>query len=305
MKVICFYLFIFFLSLKVNGQNKIFYVKDKGSKKIVSNVNIDLLNGNFTSSDNTGKIIIKNSIKKILLSHVGFENLLLETKDIRDTVFMLNKTINLNEVLISSKKQKKKLIFPKRGIGNISTKNIGTNTPLHVNEMRAVFIPNENKTQEKWISKIIIKPTNYNIMYPDSVSKLVVQKEAKYAPFKVNLYTSDTIIGIPKNPIFEKEFEVKLEKGSEYVNINLENEKIIFPDDGIFIVISSFSKDYYKSNGYNNAPSFYSIITGKKSKFKQYIKFLWREEDSFWEKDNWFWDNYSIFYFGLEILTDK
>ena len=125
-------------------------------------------------------------------------------------------------------------------------------------------------------------------------NKSETKNGSKYAPFKVNLYKVNSEIGIPSEKIFENDFEVRLKQGEKFVVVEL-HEKLEFPKEGIFVVISSFEKEYYQNLGFEKAPSFRDVGTSKKSKFKQF------EKTKFWKRDDRAWDYNSVLYFGLEV----
>lgn len=56
-----------------------------------------------TQSDTLGYVTVPDSCRSILFSHVNYESRLINMDDIRDTVFLISKLLNLKEVVVFGK----------------------------------------------------------------------------------------------------------------------------------------------------------------------------------------------------------
>lgn len=292
------YLLLVFCSVSY-GQ-KVFYVQDSITKESIENVNVNLGNGNYLLSDEEGRFIINDeSIKEIELSHLGYKILKFFPDDKNSIVLMQPEAYIMEEVVLTDVEVHTKKIFPKVNVSNLLPHSYGTGTPLHKNELKATFIPNEDKIKDCYITKIILEPTGYNTIDLKN-RESINYKEARYLPFAVNLYTVDSVIGIPVKPIFKKGITAQLKEGEKSVVIELnEEQKIPFPEEGIFIVVSASSNQMGNSHETDvSAPAFNSVGVNKKSLFKQYI---YNSYEGIWKRDKWFWDHNSVYYFGLEL----
>lgn len=288
--------FLFFLLINFSfSQTKEIIVRDSQTLELIPQANVNFLNGKGTHSDDNGKIFIPKEITEIEVSHLGYITRRLKVSEVKDEIFIERDSYELEEITIENKKHKTKKIFPKKGISQFIPANYGTGAPLDYNEMKGVYIPNKEK-KESIITKIYLEPKDFSVISLDNRTNSEKQKGQKYAPFKVNLYSVDTLIGIPKDKFFEQDFEVQLEKNEKYVIITIPlEEQILFPKEGVFVVVSSFEKAYYESLGFKKSPAFNDIGTGNKSDFKQF------EKVNFWKRDDRAWEYNSVYYFGVEI----
>ncbi|CAM3588383.1 hypothetical protein FLGE108171_04500 [Flavobacterium gelidilacus] len=300
-------LIIFYCLLSFNSytQNKIFYIKNKDLKTLIPNVNVNFLNNTETKSDSIGRVVIKDSlIKELELSYIGFENLKLKILEIKDTVFLSKR----KHITLKTKTKTKK-VSPQFNLNKLfSFSNIGTGSPLHQNEAKAIFIPYDKKNDGYVISKIKLFPTAYNVISLDNIEKKITYSDVKYSPFWLNLYSVDTLSGMPDKKTFTENIKIQLKKNEKYATFTIDNyEKIDIHRNGIFIVIGSYNDEFYKKLNYKSAPAFKSTKNSKKSKFKQFNlrKPFLNDDEYFWEIDNWSWTHNSTYYFELELKKNN
>lgn len=98
-------LLLLFTLHKSFTQNKVFFVFDKTTNSPIENVNIfypELNEGTFTNSEGKASINLKKSALKI--SNIGYEDFILETEREKmvDTLFIIPKTVELDEIIIKS-----------------------------------------------------------------------------------------------------------------------------------------------------------------------------------------------------------
>lgn len=102
-------------------------------------------------------------------------------------------------------------------------------------------------------------------------------------PFKVSLFSVDSINKIPDKKLIDESIFVQKDKNNK-IEIDVIEYDIDFPSNGVFVVVEILSVDYYVSKGfkYNKGPSF---------------KYLEKLNNENWEKIKDF-----IYKFGIEIL---
>lgn len=297
---------LLFVSWFSTAQSKKYLLLDAGSKIPIEQANIDFLNGSGTHTDVQGHFSLDKNTSSIRISYIGYQSLDLNTNILSDTIFLNHSTEVLTEVNVAGEKRKYQKIFPKRAINNYFMENFGTGAPISTIVMKAIFIPNESKDTSKLISKIILYPTDYTSVSLGRKAKFKKQKDQKYAPFKINLYTVDTLIGIPVRQLFVKDITVQLQEGKTKLIYELTLEQQLnFPAEGIFISISTFDKEYYEAIGFKTGPAFKTIGISEQSAFKVYQKsFAFYEEgdpNAKWFRDQYMWDRKNTYYIGLEI----
>lgn len=287
------------------AQNKKIVVIDSDTKKPIEQANISFNNGKGTYSDINGCFYLPEIYDSITISFVGYLEQKLKAISIKDTISLQRAIENLDEISVRKKSHNYQRIFPVKNLNNLLPKNYGTSTPIPSILIKAVYIPNEEKHTTKVISKIIIYPTDYTSVYLGAKNRFEKQKNQKYAPFKINLYTVDTVIGIPSKKIFQNDITVKLKEGQKQLIYELTPEQQMnFPLEGIFISISSFQKEYYEKLGFKSGPAFKNIGISEGSKFKVFEKsfaFCELEEECKWFRDQYMWDRKNTYYVGLEI----
>lgn len=299
--------FILFITNIVTAQSQRYILLDENTKLAIENANVDFSNGNGTHTDKKGVFLVPKNIEFIKISYIGYESLEYKLTIKTDTIFLTPSTEALNEVNVVKEKRNYQQIFPKKGFNDLLLENWGSDGNTIANVLvKAIYIPNESKDVTKIISKIIIHPTDYTSVTLGEKNKYEKQKDQKYAPFKINLYTVDTIIGIPIKRIFEKDITVQLKEGEKHLTYELTlDQQINFPIEGIFIAISSFPKEYYEAISFKTGPAFKTIGISRESKFKVYEKSLAFYDDdnpnAKWFRDQYMWDRNNTYYVGLEV----
>ena len=266
----------------------------KDSTAIVS-ANIFIDNKYVTSSNSQGNfsIDIDQYFTTLKISHTTFgTNFYKKNKvTIVDIIYITEKSNNLEEVVIKSKKKIRKTILPEKNI--INFKRNGINFPFGWEI--AIYVPNYNSLDKYYINKIIINTEK---------NQFTKSKNSKYIPFEVNLFNVDTIDGIPDKKIFEENFFCVRSQNENNVTIDLSSKtKIQFPKNGIFIVVNLFDEKYYNERGYFEKPSFKVVKRSSSSNFKEYHRMLVNGEKSIWREPIYSKINLQCFYFGLEIIN--
>ncbi len=59
--------------------------------------------GVTTQTDSLGHVTVTDSCKSLIFSHVNYENRIINVEEVRDTVFLISKLLNLKEVVVLGK----------------------------------------------------------------------------------------------------------------------------------------------------------------------------------------------------------
>lgn len=214
----------------INAQSKkVLIFSDSGSS--VSDALLLIDNSPKYISDSIGFVTIKNIDfdKEITIRHLNFETKTFTKWSLKDTLFLNERKHTLNEVELKVKRKKSKTLqlFPTKNFSNSMPKNFGKSSSISQNVEIAVFFPNQDSTRTKIIKKILIPTNDYKIIKSLQSGKTSKRKNAKYSPFKINLYTIDSIIGIPKDKIFEEYFVIKCAVNENYAILELDKTKYL------------------------------------------------------------------------------
>ena len=58
-------------------------------------------------TDSLGHVLVSDSCRSLSFSHVNYESRIINTKEVRDTVYMISKLLNLKEVVVFGKGKKR------------------------------------------------------------------------------------------------------------------------------------------------------------------------------------------------------
>ncbi|WP_310378346.1 hypothetical protein [Flavobacterium sp.] len=294
MKILISFLNFFTVISFYSQNNKIIQLINKNDSTAIEFANIFIENKFIANSDDIGNfsIDLKQNFTSIKISHVNFGDIFF-TKDVlinSDKIYIEEKTNKLEEVKIIAQKKIKKLIFPEKNILSLKTDGISFPYNLEV----AIYVPNDDLLENYFIKKIIIKTAK---------NQFTKSNATKYVPFEVNLYSVDSIKGIPNEKIFNNNFLVSRNKSEEDVTVNLSRiSKTKFTKRGIFIVIGLFDEEYYKKIGYTEKPSFKAVRRKNSSNFKEYHRWLVNGKKGDWKEARYSKIYLQCFNFGLEII---
>lgn len=282
-------------------------VIDEKDNTAVSYAHILLDNRIFTYSDDNGEFEIdaRQKFDTLKIAHLSYETLALSHADfLKTTIITLKaKSNELEEVTINvSKKKKKSLtLLPDKSMRDklYSTDNFRLvfemgntlredGTPadeIHIS--RAVYVPNEKQIENAVIKKIIL--TSIPRKKPG---------DDRYAPFKVNLMTYDTINHLPKDKIFAEDLPAGKKRGETAIIDLSKEEPVYFPKEGICVVVSVYDTVYYATMGNMMPPSFKPALIPKTSSFREYSFGL---TGDYWEEQSYSKERTQCFDFGIEI----
>lgn len=222
--------------------------------------------------------------KKIKIKHLNYKSNEIDSLFMIDTIFLIQKNNILNEVelVIKKKNLKNKTLYPPNSILSELGYYKGWSTTF--SSEYATYISNE----EKIIAKI--KSIKIELMKGHWQ-----KREALYMPFKVNLYTIDTITKMPQKKIIDEGILIKKDKSNE-IEVDISEYDLDFPQNGIFVSVDILSSDYYYNNGFrfNKGPSFKYL---KILKNQNYFTVKKVNENNDWNLITTF-----IFKFGIKII---
>ncbi|MFD2907345.1 hypothetical protein ACFSX9_01215 [Flavobacterium ardleyense] len=309
MKSLFIHFFLWLNLININAQSKkVLIFSDSGSS--VSDAILIIDNSPKYISDSIGLVTINNIDfdKEITIRHLNFETKRFTKWNLRDTLFLNERKYTLNEVELKSKRKKSKTLqlFPTKNISNSLPKNFGKSSSISQNVEIAVFFPNQDSTKTKIIKKILVPTNDYKVIETLQSNKRSKRKNAKYSPFKINLYTVDSVIGIPKDKKFEEYFVIKCDVDENYAVLELnEDEEFEFTKDGFFVVIKNLTIEEYEELGYYFAPGIDQIGVSKNNKFLPYFRYLYQAEDAKWKKKEYLINRKNIYNIGIEFKEIK
>lgn len=288
-----FYL-LFFLSNIIFSQSKNTYQLASSTDSVSIKYAHILSKGKIlTFSDENGKFVLDKNIKidSIEISHLSFSTLLIKSTDLeKNNIFYLEKKLNsLNEIIITNKKKNKPYkILPKRSSKDFLFNSRDITIPYSLEF--AVLVPNYNQKENLLISKIILKS-----------KKRESKKDNNFIPFKVNLMTFDTLTNLPGEKIFKTDLTVGKLENQHLVEIDLKNiKKIILPKEGICVLVSLYSEEYYLENGFLKKPSFGSVQIRKNTQFREYKRPKMNDKKD-WTEAGYSKTREQCFNFGIEV----
>lgn len=235
MKKIIF-IFIFFYNFSF-GQE--FKVLNKKTQTPIPEVNVDFLDGNGTFTDEKGVFIIplKTQIDSIRISSVGFKTKKISLKDLKNhlTVLLEEDISTLEEVLITSTTVE--LLEHEKPFSTHRLLNSRI-VEFRSGEIGVTYIPfpdNIEKGKVVIIKKIVVNTDSHT------------SKERGYYPFKVNLYSADSLYFPPKlkDSLMTGIITSRKKGEPKQVVIDIEDYDLRLGEDGIFVSFETLPDKYY------------------------------------------------------------
>ena len=233
-------------------------VKDSITNEPISFVSVYLGNNSGGYTDEKGAIAIPNEAAQIRLSHICYE-----TKSIDNvtanahTIFLVPKSINLDEVAVSAKAPKR-IKTTEVGLrkAKTQTKHKGTNGF----EM-ALFIPYDSTWTETPYIHSILASLNYSTHY----LAFTEIKNPIYATLRFDLRLPDAKTGAPKDESLI-DGGIILPSGQKLSKDGISIPRPIpFPQTGVFVVVEWITTAQV-SESYNLVPSLNMTLNEKENK---------------------------------------
>ena len=103
------FLLLLFLAEALQGfAQRRLVVVDVETLMPVAGANVSSKDGNLTT-DSLGFFSVSDSCKTLSFSHVNYESRLVNLKEVRDTIFLISKLLNIKEVIVFGHGQRDKL----------------------------------------------------------------------------------------------------------------------------------------------------------------------------------------------------
>jgi hypothetical protein len=290
------YVFMFLFNFIFSQEKKIIFC-DSITKSSIENVLI--FNGNFSFiSNKNGEVFFEKDIEIILnISHLLYKNRSFNLNKVKDTLFLLPKDFNLNEVVLINKKPITKRIFQKQGLKKIQPKNWGQSPPIYWQLEVAMYFPNEIIKQKKLLKKVFVSTSNYDVHDLNNKSK-VKQNEAMYSPFFINICMVDSTRLVPKEKLFETDFLIKRNKNSRFAELII-TEDFYIPESGFFIVLQNLSEKDLLTFGYEARPGLTIVAAPKNNSYLPFVRNKAINEN--WRPDKNLIDRNYIYLIGIEV----
>lgn len=246
----------------------------------------------YSNENGMFEINSKFSCDSIKIEHLSFKTLKLSYDEFskKNIFFLEESSIQLEEFLIITSKKKKKsgsILLPEKSPRDLFMNKVDLRFPYQAKI--AVFVPN-NKKNNLTIKNIIFQARGE-----------AANTDNKYIPFKVNLMTVDNNTNGPKDYYFSNDLPVGKKENQNILKVNISDLiEIKFPNEGIFIVVSLYSEEYYKKNGYEERPGFATTQITKGSNFREYLGMM-RRDGFTWSEASYSQDRIQCFSFGIEL----
>lgn len=277
------------------------YSQTKETYKILSSVDslgvefahIVLNDEILTYTDQNGEFQLDSNIvvDSLKISHLSyFSRIIMHTELQEKRIFYLSERLwSLDEVIVNVKQEEKpKEILPERSSIDVLFNRDDISFPYSYEF--AVFVPNYEK-EKLLINKIILKSKRRESNGDD-----------KYIPFRVNLMTIDSVTNLPDVKIFEEDLTVGKLENQHLLLIDLKGyEEVFMPKNGICVVVSLYSEEYYLKNGFTERPAFGVVQINNKSQFREYRKHVSADKKS-WREAGYSKSREQCFNFGVEVV---
>ena len=213
---------LFFLVIKISAgysQTKAVVI-DSTTSKTVPYVNIWVENeNNGTTSNDYGEFIINetDSTKNIVFSAIGYKRETVQISQIKNIINLKPETTVLEEVVLTKKKESKKIVIDKFKKSKIHFYYGSGKTPWMVGK----YFPNE----DKYLDTPFIKEFAF-----------LTNSEIENAKFNIRLYEYDSLNFIG-NSVYDKNIISSVKKGKKTTIIDISDLNIRFPKKGLIVVV--------------------------------------------------------------------
>jgi len=222
-------LFIGF-SLEISAQSKIL-VLDELTKEPILFATIIYKDNVGTFTNEKGLFLLDNKFDKLTIKSIGYKEIIADIKEIKDTLWMSQEPINLEQV--SVKQLSKKFFLSKV---NMKTNNDFPKSYLSIvgNEISTLILGNTN-SKKSYLKNIKI-PTNSAILRVKTKDNTKAKEvnEPFCSVFQIHFYENEN--GQPGQLLNYDPIIIKItQKDDKYFQADLSEKKIIVPTEGVFL----------------------------------------------------------------------
>ena len=229
--------------LKMNAQSEILVLDEKTKDPIIFATIIYKDNvGTFTNDK--GLFLLDTTFAKLTVKSIGYRDINLDTKNIKDTILMLQQPINLEQVIVIP--LPKKFKFSKI---DMKTNNDFPKSYLSFigNEISTLISGSKN-SKKSYLENVTI-PINSSILKVkiNDQTKAKEVNEPFCSIFQINFYENEN--RQPGKLLDYDPIIIKLtEKDDKYFRIDFSKKNIIVPAEGIFIGLMAIGRADEKGN---------------------------------------------------------
>lgn len=265
MKKLLFTLFTFFTTF-VFSQEKI-QIVDFQTKEPIAFATIAFGDGLGGYTNGNGHFDFDKK-QNFSVSMLGYKSLSVSEEDFKSIIELESQPFEIEEIIISNKKGKQKIVKQKAYWKNSTW--LDSYTPQVGNEI-AVLIPNE-KNQEAGLSKIIFSVATNPIRIFDNKSRQHFKEweEFPYTIIRIRFYKNEN--NKPNGLLYSDEIVVNIHNSKEkFSEIDLEKYYIDVPENGLFVGIEFIGLTDQNQN-YVFMPNFYETErNGQKIKIVRHM----------------------------------
>jgi hypothetical protein len=250
---------LFFVSITF-AQNVKFQIRDSITYEPIKFVSVDLLNGYGCYSNEYGEVKIDISdIRRIKLSHLSYKLKEIDIQNVPDIIYLVEKTIYLNEVIINN--DVKKVFYSQKRQG--FDENLFCGFGAYGFE---IAIPLHSPIDNECFLQEITIPINIDKQW----MKLADISELPLSLIRINFTKnlndkpSDTLLFSPEYYFIDKKTLKR-----KAIIYELHNELII-PKEGLFCVITFLGKANVEGNLIFEMPTYKKNVLGKDIIFTKY-----------------------------------
>ena len=223
------YTFLFLITgLATIAQQKTFTVIDDSNKNSIPYVSVNFLNGYGIYAGADGVVTLGNETIEVELSCLGYETKRVKVKDINDKVFLFPKPIELDEVVVETKKIKKEEEVVKAK----KHQNVTYMCRSAIGRQYAFLI--KEKQDNSYLKGISLPLMKKDLVIPPIGSKEDPFKKKPYkSVIKIDIIENSN--GIPGEKLNEFEQVVIIDNNADKLfDITLDRE-IPVPAEGFFV----------------------------------------------------------------------
>jgi len=235
-----------------------------------------------TYTDENGKFIWNTVLHQehLIFSSVGYEKKVVEIKKISDTVFLKPKIINLSEILILKRKNKKSI-----KIGNID------GVVSQISDFTK--IPNGGLYS---VAKYFSADKVYDEMPFLKKIKLRTHSETKDAFFYIRLYSKGDN-GEPDGLLYDQDIIGEVKRGHDRIlAIEVSKLNIVLPSSGFYVAVGRMIPDEEKRILKDG-----SIVSSKTTSGPGLIKLKDRAANDTWMTNKGIWKQWKNFSAAIEL----
>lgn len=218
------------ISLKLDAQTKIIVLDDL-TKDPIPFATIIYKDNLGTFTNDNGIFLLDHSFEKVTIKSIGYKELNIDTNEIKDTIVMSIKPINLAEIVVTQ--LHKKFSYSKV---DMKTNNdfLKTYLPFAGNEIATLILENFN-SKKSYLTNVRI-PTNSSILKVRTKDNTKAREvdEPFCSVFQINFYQNEN--GQPGQLLNYDSTIIKItQKNDKYFEIDFSEKKIIIPNEGVFL----------------------------------------------------------------------